>query len=490
MSISLSRKERYLLKTFFKTLDEKVLNPETRYKSVTYAYMLFASLLLLHHIYVVIYHKTLLTGAPILYIPFFIFAGLNFFMGRLWKDKLFYVFLVLLILKIIRTAMIDEYAVKVSVTYFVMSVYAFFGCYGIARVIPKKDWKTFLSILCFLWTVAAVFFACFGLKAAFTGIPIPNLGTEAFIVKDDHRLYLLHHPVISGVILSTCMSFAVFGCFLTKMKILKLFYATAAIVLFFTASLTGTRTAYVLSGANMGLLLYIPLRDLLKPGTPKNFIKTSVKYAVLFIFVIIAAALTAWVQSKATNIMQYTHIRGGLLIGNAYAEGETALTPVYERGFDYSADVDILFTGRITIWENTLEVAFANLENALLGVSVYNTILPVWKLRLPRGLGYVYHCHNTFLQHLLENGIPALLLYCTFVFTVIFHAVRIMKNKKLHFWQRMLPITALICILEGLGDNTCHVNFGYPQMTLLYLFAGFTIALSREMKKKKDALAV
>ncbi len=480
----MNRKGAYCLKEFLKTVDRKILNPETRLKWITYAYMVFAGLLLLHHIYVIIYHKEILTGAAVFYIPFIILAGLNFFMGRLWKDKLFYVFLLLFILKVVRTAIIDEYAVEVSVTYFVLSVYAFFGCYGIARVIPRNQWKNFLSILCFLWTAAAIVFASFGLKAALTGVPIPNLGTEAFIVKDDHRLYLLHHPVSSGVILSTCMSFAVFGCFLTKKKILKLYYAAAALVLFFTASLTGTRTAYILSGANMGLLLYIPLCDLLKPGIPKSFFRTSGKYALIILSVLITAVFIAWLQSKTANFAKYIQIRGTLLVSNAYAEGETVLPEVYERGFDYSAGTDVLLSGRITIWTNALEVSFANLENALLGVSVYNTMVPLYELRAERGLYYVYHCHNTFLQHLLENGIPALLLYCCFVFTVIFHAVRVMKNRALPFWQRIIPITALICLLEGLGDNTCHVNFGYPQMTLLYLFAGFTVTLSRETMTK------
>ncbi len=477
-------KGAYCLKEFLKTVDRKILNPETRLKGITYAYMVFAGLLLLHHIYVIIYHKEILTGAAVFYIPFIILAGVNFFMGRLWKDKLFYVFLLLFILKVVRTAIIDEYAVEVSVTYFVLSVYAFFGCYGIARVIPRNLWKYFLSILCFIWTAAAVVFAAFGLKAAFTGVPIPNLGTEAFFIRDDHRLCLLHHPVSSGVILSTCMSFAVFGCFLTKKRILKLYYTAAALVLFFTASLTGTRTAFILSGVNIGLLLYIPLRDLLKPGIPKSLIKTGGKYAVIVLTVLASALLVAWVQSKAANIMKYAQIRGTLLISNAYAEGNTVLPEIYERGFDYSGGTDVLLNGRITIWENVLEVAFANLENALMGVSVYNTMVPLYELRAERGLYYVYHCHNTFLQHLLENGIPALLLYCCFVFTVIYHAVRVMINRSLPFWQRIIPVTSLICLLEGLGDNTCHVNFGYPQMTLLYLFAGFTVALSRETMTK------
>ena len=490
MSKSLSRKERYLLKTFFKTLDEKVLNPETRCKGITYAYMVFAGLMLLHHIYVTIYHKTVLTGASVFYIPFILLAGMNFFMGKLWKDKLFYVFLVLFILKVVRTAMFGTYPLQISVTYFVMSVYAYFGCYGIARVIPRNQWKAFLSVLCFLWTIAALVLAGLGIRYSITRIPMQNLGTLEFFTTNEHRLALLYQPVISGIIMSVCMSFAVFGCFLTKNKFLRVFYILASFVFFFTAALTGTRTAYILTGANMALLLYIPLNNLLKPGKNKGLVKNSGYHVLLFLSFLIIAGLVAYLQSQTMNLVQNIQTRGGLLVGTAYAEDEAVIKYIDQRGFTLSSDPDNMLNGRYTLWSNVLEVVFKNAENLLLGQSVDNTMIPVNEIRSELGLHYVYHCHNVYLQHLMENGLPGFLLYCSFILVFLYHAVRLLTDRSLPFWQRILPVTAILCAIEGMIDTTCHVNNGYPQMTLLYLFAGFTIALSRETKKKKDALMV
>ena len=480
-------RSRAALKAFLQSLDRKVLNRDTRAKGVTVAYMAVAILLLLHHVYVTVYHKSVLTGARDLYIPFILFAGASFFMGKLWKDKLFWVFAVLLVLKVARTALFGTYALTVSVTYFVLSVYAFFICYAIGRVLPREMWKPFLSVLCFLWTVAAVIYAAFGLKVAFTGVPIPNLGTTSFMISPvDHRLYLVYHAVSSGVLLASCMSVAVLGLLLSKNILPRIFYAAAALVLFFTCSLTGTRTAFVMCGVNLALLLCLPLYDRLKPGLPGKRLLDCGKLALVLLSALVLAAGIAYAQSRAVHLMNSARVQG-LLIPAAFAEGEAApvLNEIQERGFDLAGDEMGFLNGRYTQWDYVLKVAFSSPKDLLLGQSVYNTMVPITELRAADGLPALDHCHNIFLQYLTENGLPGLLLYCAFIFTFLFHAGRVLTNRKLPFWQRALPVCAIICVLEGLVDNTCHVNFGYPQMTALYLFSGLTITLSREEAAKK-----
>ena len=486
------------MKDFLETVDRKVLDRDTRAKGVTYVYMAAAVLLLLHHIYVTIYQKTVLTGARDLYIPFILFAVMSFFMGKLWKDKLFWVFAALLVLKVARTAVFGTYALTVSVTYFVLSVYAFFICYAIARVIPRDMWKSFLSVLCFLWTVASVVYAAFGLKVAFTGVPICNLGTEAFTVNLDHRLYLIYHAVTSGVILSVSMSMAVLGCILSKNKLFRAFYAAAAVVLFFTCSLTGTRTAFVMSGMNLALLLFIPLYDRLKPDLSRSRLRAAGKYLLLTLAVLFITGLIAFTQPLATNLLPVSAaqaageaVEGTVpaeeTVADALAEGGAMLEEINARGFGFSSEEYGFLNGRFDHWGYVLKIIFEDPGILFFGDSVYNTMVPVNEYRASLGLLPLYHCHNTFLQYLLENGLPGLLLYCVFIFTFLFHAWRVLRNRDLPFWQRALPVCAILCVAEGLIDNTCHVNFGYPQMTALYLFAGFTITLSRESGRKKAA---
>ncbi len=464
-------------------IDRHVLDAGTRWQGITVLYVIFTAVVLMHHVYVTAYHRSVMTGASAFAVPLIVFILVSVVLGKLWKDWLFWVLLPLWLLKLFGVAWRYNANFSQEISVYIMAAYAFFGCYGAGRVIRKEDWKKALSLFCALWVLAAVVYAVFGIVVAATGNPIANLGSESFRIRSG-RLHAVYHPVTTGIILSTAMAVAILGCALTGQKILKAFYVLTAAVLFLAGSLTGTRTAYILSGVAFALLLSLVAYNRLKPGEPKNFFLTTGKWiALTLLFAAIAAAI-AFVQSYTSSAFNLLRTRGGLMLSVAYAEGSAGDAVVRHRGFVISADPDVTFSSRITIWKNALEVITAKPENYLLGQSLRDPIEVVDEIRASRGLFYVYHCHNTFLQTTLENGIPALLLYLTFIGTFVFHGVRVLKNRNLPFWQRLIPLPAVVCLVSDLADSTCHVTFGYPQMTLLYLFIGFTIALSRQSKKK------
>ena len=472
------------LNNLIKTIDQKIIDPETRHKGITIAYIVFTVAVLLHHIYVILYQKYILTGADDLGVPLLIFAGITVVFGKLWKDKISWILLALLALKYARTALLGEDILAETNYVYIMAIYAFFGCYGVGRAISRKCWKPFLTALCSLWTLAAVVLASIGIVVAITGVPVKNLGSEWFTIASDGRFYFTSHPVTSGVMLSTAMAIAILGFVLTKKKPVKILFVLSSVILFMAGSLTGTRTAYVLSGVELAFLLCLLVYDKLKPGRPDKAFATIGKWAVLTVLFIAATGIIAFAQSYTLDVFKLARTRGSLLISHAYAE---QIPEIEHRGFVLSANPDVTFTGRFTIWGNALEVITSSTKNLLLGQSVYHPIEVVDELRATKDLFYVYHCHNTFLQTLLENGIPGFLLYVSFFLTFAFHAVRVLKNRNLPFWQRLIPLPAIGCFVADLADSTCHVTFGYPQMTLLFLFAGFTVALSHQAKKDNSA---
>lgn len=472
------------LNSFIRTVDKKIIDPETRWKGVTVAYIVVAVAALLHHIYVTMYHKYVLTGYTDLGIPLLIFSIITFLFGKLWKDKVTWILLALLAVKYARTALEGQDVLDTTTYIYFMSIYAFFGCYGVGRAISRKYWKPFFAALCAAWTVAALVYAAIGISVAASGVPVKNFGSEWFTISEFHRVVFVYHPVTSGIILSISMFIALLGCFLTKQKVLRLLYIPAALVLFFAGSLTGTRTAYMLSALLAALLVYICLRDKLKPGEPKNLPLTAGKYALLFIVFVAVAAGVAFTHFQSMNLIKVLQGRG--LISAAYAEGAAAIPEVELRELRFSGSLDYFFNGRIVLWRNALEVITANARNLFLGQSVYNPIIPVDEIRVARGLEYLHHCHNTLIQTLLENGIPGLALYLAFAFTAVFYSIRLIRRRELPFWQRTFAIGVLLCLAEGLIDNTCHVTYGYPQMTVLYLCSGFTIALGRSAKIPKE----
>ena len=475
------------LNKFIKFVDKKIIDPETRLKGITIAYIILAVAALLHHIYVTMYHKYVLTGYTDLGIPLLIFSIITFLFGKLWRDKVSWILLALLCLKYARTALEGQQILNTTTYIFYMSIYAFFGCYGVARALSRKYWKPFLSALCALWTLAALVLAGIGIFMAINGNAIKNFGSEWFSIDWSGRASFIYQPATAGTILSICMFVSLLGCILTKKRIVQCFYIFASLILFFAGSLTGTRAAYLLSALLLAFMLYIPLRDRLKPGEPKNLALTSGKYVLLFICFLASAAIVAFIHFKSVNLIKFIQVRGGF-ISTAYAESTANLPEIAQRDLQLSGGWDAFFSGRLTLWGNALEVITSNAKNLLLGQSVYDPMKLVGKLRESRGLMYLYHTHNTLIQNFLELGLPGLLLYLSFIFTTVFHSIRIFRNKELPYWQRMLPIGTLICIAEGFIDNTCHVTYGYPQMTILYLFAGFTIALSRQPKKDSSTL--
>ena len=470
-----------------KAVDRKIIDPDTRARGVTVAYMVFAVAALLHHIYVILYFQVVKTGAADLAVPLLVFAAVTFLFGKLWKDRVSWILLALLFLKYARTAFSGQLVLEETSHVYIMAAYAFFGCYGVARAVSKKYWKTFLAAFCACWVLAAVVYASFGIYVASTGTPVRNLGNEWFRIRDDGRMCFTNHPVTSGITLATAMAIALFGFCMTKRKALKVLSALSAVILFLAGSLTGTRTVFLLSGMELALLLSLAAFDRLKPGKPGKAGWTAGKWVALAVLFLAVTVLVAFIQSYACEAFSLVRAKGGLLVTRAAAEAPAPeMYDITRRSF-LSEHPEDASAGRLTLWRNLWTVLTSNPRNLLIGQSVYNPVKVINDLRTPQGLYEVYHCHNTFLQTLLENGLPGFLLYLGFTFIFFFHAFRVLKNRDLPFWQRLVPIPAAACFVADLLDSTCHVTYGYPQMTLLFLFAGFTIALGRQAKKEGSA---
>ena len=60
-----------------------------------------------------------------------------------------------------------------------------------------------------------------------------------------------------------------------------------------------------------------------------------------------------------------------------------------------------------------------------------------------------------------------------------------MKNRHLPKWQRMITMPAKACHVGDAIECSACTEFGYPPMTILYLFIGLTIAIGKESTKQK-----
>ena len=96
----------------------------------------------------------------------------------------------------------------------------------------------------------------------------------------------------------------------------------------------------------------------------------------------------------------------------------------------------------------------------------------------------VDHCHSLYLETIMQTGIPGFLLWLLGIVLLLLNAFRLMKNRNLPMWQRVIALPAMACLVGELAECSACTEFGYPPMTILYLFIGLTIAIGKESSKK------
>lgn len=462
------------------TIRRRVIDPSTRDRWISVLYMIAACVMLLHHIWVTIYFARPENGAIALRFPWVILAAVSFFLGRLWKDKCFWILAALLLLKFLRVAVPMPENLSGTQTVYELCLYAFAVCYPVGRVLNREDRERFLRLFCALWTAAVTVLACIGLFAVWNNAVIPNLGNKTIHVEHS-RLWPVYHPVEGGSLASATIAVAMIGLRMSRRKTVKALYGAAAFLIFLMGVFTNSRTSDILSAAAISTPVCMSVYERWNSG------KQSRKQSMLRIagICVLFAVLTLGLIILQTKIMPlYNVIRrqGGMPIPSALAE-ETAggAVELNTREFVLDRGLNGFLIGRVRIWERTLEAMKDKPVLLLTGQSVYKFMAPLSDY----GLGTKYHLHSTFVQTLWENGIPGLLLFAGFFGAFAVNAFRLIADRSAPQWMRLIPVPAALCWMADCLDCTGYCNFGKPAMTILYFFTGLTIAAALERRKKE-----
>ena len=474
--------------TFREKVSRRVIDPETRDRRITWVYMALALLALMHHVYVTVYFPFPENGAIPFRFAWVILAGVTIVLGRMWKDWGSRILTALLLIKILRIAIPAPELVRETQADFENCIYAFYICYGAGRVFSRKDRETFISLFCALWTLAMVVFSCIGLYVVFSGNPVPNLGDRPFEINIyENRLWPVYHPVEAGTMAALSLAVALAGFFITKRKALRALYIPAAVVIFLLNIFCISRTSYILTamgiGAPVAMLLYELMARRGRQGKTFTLLRTAAAFAA-FAGV---AALALLLQMKAVPAYNTLRSSGGL-ISTAAAEGtQPAAVEIIPRAFVTEEGADGFLTGRLAIWIHCCSGISHMPIYALTGAGVYEPMEHInTVIRAGLALQYIYHFHSTFIQTLWESGIPGFLLFVSFFGIFAVNAVRLILNRNLPLWQRLIPLPALLCWLADMVDCSGYCNWGKPPMTLLYLFTGLTVVLARAARETQQ----
>ena len=471
----------------------RIIRPDTRDRRITWVYMIFACAMLLHHVWVTIYFADPENGA-FLWAWWLALAAVTVTLGRMWKDKCFWILTGLLLLKVLRVAVPMPYVLHTWVQgIYAVCLYAFVICYGAGRVLAEKDRKTFIALFCGLWTLAMTVLSCFSLYTVWTGTEIANLGTKSFYINpSENRLWPIYHPVEGGTLASVSLAAAAAGFCLTRRKWVRGLYIPAMVMIFLTGVFCSSRTSYILTAMGVcvpaGMMLYEALCRRGKPGKAFSALRITAACAVY------AGLVLAVILLQLRVVPVYNALRGqggggvsAALAENAAAaeEASAASAQLSAREFVLNRGADRFLTGRIKIWESVLEALGRNPTRLLWGQSVSEVMGPVNAVLEEKGLEAVYHTHSTFLQTLWESGIPGFALFFAFFLIFVRNAFGLMADRKAPMWQRLIPVPAALCWIADMADCTGYCNWGKPPMTILYVFAGLTVAIARERRKQK-----
>jgi len=483
VDLSMQKKLDVITKSkWLQIIGHRIIDSSTRYRAISIAYIIYACIMLMHHVYVTIYFSAVPYGPSVFKIPWIIFVIVSILLGRMWKDKGFWILLALVLLKYLRVAIPIADHLRETMHVYRLCFYAFFGCYSIGRVLSEDDRKTFIQLFSALWTIAVTVLFSLGIYTAWTGIEIKNLGYYSVRIMYG-RLGTVYHPVETGILASISIAIVLVAFCIYKNRIIKCLYLVPVPMFLVVGALTGTRASYILSSLELSFFICMMIFSHKKDKQQADEKKQKVIKLVLSlsVFIILSVFLIV-LQNNITPV--FNSLRQQTVVSAAQNPVPSTDTEFLERQFNLYGNIRSISNGRIDTWRAVLIAAQRQPKIFLWGQSLYNTMAPVDAIMAEKGWLIVYHTHNTLIQTFLENGIPGLLLFLLFFILFIKNALFLIFNRTTSLWQRLLPLPAVVCWMADMVDCTAYVDFGKPPMTILYVFTGLTIAVSTVMRKK------
>ena len=425
------------------------------------------ALALLSHIWL------MMIGAGIDNIPTYIWilrllpVPFAIYLGKLWKDRGFQILSLYFLLFFFRCFISNPgstFSVEMAES-ILSALWLFAACYGLARVLTRKQLERFLLTNSIIWVVIITILCCLGIYVTWTEQTIPLLGNGAIQVISAWgyiRLELVYVSTVSGVVMSITVLIGMILILNIQKYILKITMIIMLIPIIISMALTDSRTAFIGTATGLAIIVFCYVQYFYRKRQMPD--KRSNKKAWFFGTVAMIATF-AFVVFAILHISPiFNRLRTQGLIPRAVAE-ETRKTVVYSRGFEGSN----VLTGRMDIWSSIIEHIKQEKSILLIGKS---KIVPHAIYGQHYG-GEYGHSHCIYLQILVESGIPGIILILLFIGCFIKTAIQILARKDYPLWIHLLPaipislwVVDLVECFTWLRSSIC------PMTTVLFITTG------------------
>ena len=478
----------------YAAINYHLLDKETRWKAVDYAYAILAMAMLLHHIYVTLYYPVVAAGAQKLTSVWLPLAAVSFLLGKLWKDKGALILSAFLLLIFERVYIFDSSLPGNTVIILSSAIYSFFICYAVFHVLRPSFRKPFLKVFCAVSTLCVLAFSAICIYTAKTEEYVSNLvGTSSFFYFI--RVGVFYGLNVSGGIAACGVMIALLGSFISDNRLVKKLYLLACLPVILANSLTETRTTMIGISFALAAGVCLLVHRLKSFQQKKRFTRIILLGLVFLLFFLPLLAGQLYLNKGFFRLLN-----NRVLVFRVWAEEaeEAAPTPdpavpeeapleeeplppgatptadpnitYFNRDLENISSANELLSGRLDVWRQSLANLARNPLHLLFGRSVAN----------PGGEDQdFHHAHCIYIQTLLEDGVLGLLLFLGMVALFLVYALRLWKRNDLPSWQQFLPVPAAALLVVELAECLTHFSGGHVPMTVLYFFMGCTVAVGK-----------
>ncbi len=394
------------------------------------------------------------------------------YQGRLWKKKEFLIlaaYTVLFFLRCFLSAPDSVFTAELSEN-FLAALWLFAGCYGLGRTLSPGQMNRFLLICCSLWTFVMMILCCMGIYVCWTGrILTPFNGAEIQIYLDA-RLNLFYLATTSGSIIGVSFFICIISALSIKNRFLKTFFFLAMIPIILAIALTDSRTAYISTSAGIGVIVfssvyhYMQVKKTIRIRQSENW----KAWIISIMSMVIVFGIIIWTIMQITPLFNTLKTRG--FIPAAYAEDTQPSSVIASRKFSGH-----LLSGRAELWGTIFNYIQQKPLILLIGES---KIAPLSGFNT-----YYAHCHNIYIQVLLESGVPGLILISSFIAIVLGRSLRVIRQKEYPCWIRLLPAIPVVLFVEDIADCFTWLRASQCPMGAILLIAAGILSAYGEKKK-------
>ena len=419
---------------------------------------------------------------PIIWYARMATVPLAIYLGKLWKNTGFRILTVYSVLFFLRCFIsnTDSVGNEELAENVLSAIWLFSACYGMGQILNKKQLKSLLYVCSSLWIAGMTILSSIGIYMASTEQSIEILH-DGLIGLYNRRLRIVYLATTSGSMVGITILLS-FICLISGGKRLhRACFLMTLFPLFLALALTDSRTAYISVPVGIGIMAFsIAMNHFQKAETLiKNDEKRKKRWkswTLGLLIMVIVFVLLVLIIMQITPLYNSIRIQG--LIPKALAESsnEVQQSAVSTRGFEG----DRVLNGRAELWTMVIDYIEEHPLILLIGES---------KISPLKGLNYYKaHCHSIYLQILLENGIPGLLLFLAFIGYTLIHAIRAIRDPEQPLWIRLLPAIPVSLWVGDLAENFTWLRSSQcPMPAILCIAAGILCAQASGRKNTKTS---